>query len=233
MSSLGDHEGGFGAATSAFGVLRIARRRSSADDAGFDRTEDTMDAITTAPDTRPRARGRTRPRAAPLALALALSCGAAQAEVSGLSPNGFVVTHRTETKATPAQVYAAIGHPEQWWNSEHTFSHDAANLSLSLTAGGCFCERWADGSVEHARVIYAGRDSAVRLSGAFGPLQALAVDAVLTIGVATKDGHTVLQMTYRVSGNADAALEKLALPVDGVLGEQFKRLESFAATGKP
>lgn len=174
-----------------------------------------------------------RRRTAPLALALALLVGAAHAEVSGVSPSGFVITQRMETKATPAQVYAAIGHPERWWNPEHTYSGDAANLSLALTAGGCFCERWADGSVEHARVLHVLRDRAVRLSGAFGPLQALAVDAVLTIAIATKDGHTTLQMTYRVSGNADAALDKLAPPVDGVLGEQFKRLESFAATGSP
>ena len=190
-----------------------------------------MDADTIAHDSRPRARRRAH--AGPLAFALALLAGAAQAETSGVSPSGFVVTHRAETKATPAEVYAAIGHPERWWNAEHTYSHDAANLGLSLTAGGCFCERWADGSVEHARVIYAARDRAVRLSGAFGPLQALAVDAVLTITIAAKDGRTTLQMTYRVSGNADAALDKLAQPVDGVLGDQFKRLESFASTGTP
>ena len=167
------------------------------------------------------------------ALALALLAGTAQAEVSGASPSGFVVTHRLETKATPAEVYAAIGHPEHWWNAAHTYSHDAANLSMSLAAGKCFCETWADGSVEHARVIWAGRDRAVRLSGAFGPLQALAVDAILTITLSTKEDRTVMQMTYRVSSNADAALDKLAAPVDGVLGEQFARLESFAATGKP
>jgi uncharacterized protein YndB with AHSA1/START domain len=166
-----------------------------------------------------------------LAFALALGAATAQADVSGVSPGGFVVTHSMQTKATPAEVYAAIGHPERWWNAEHTYSHDAANLSMALSAGACFCERWADGSVEHARVIYAGRDRAVRLSGAFGPLQALAVDAVLTLTIAAHDGHTTLQMTYRVSGNADAALDKLAQPVDGVLGEQFRRLERFAATG--
>jgi uncharacterized protein YndB with AHSA1/START domain len=186
-----------------------------------------MDADTIAHDNRPRA------LATATTLALALLAGAAHAEVSGVSPSGFVVTHRAETKATPAEVYAAIGHPERWWNAEHTYSQNAANLSMNVTAGGCFCERWADGSVEHARVIYAARDRTVRLSGAFGPLQALAVDAVLTITVAAKDGRTTLLLTYRVSGNADAALDKLAQPVDGVLGEQFKRLESFAATGAP
>lgn len=172
-------------------------------------------------------------RGATFALALALLAGSAQAEVSGVSPSGFVVTHRLESKATPEEVYAAIGHPERWWNPEHTYSHDAANLSMTLTAGKCFCENWAYGSVEHARVIWVGRDHAVRLSGAFGPLQALAVDAILTITLSAKEGRTAMQLTYRVSGNADAALDKLAAPVDGVLGEQFARLESFAATGKP
>jgi uncharacterized protein YndB with AHSA1/START domain len=190
-----------------------------------------MDGKPTTHDTAPRTRGRRS--ATRLALLLALLAGTAHAEVSGVSPSGFVVTHRTETQATPAEIYAAIGHPERWWNAEHTYSHDAANLSMALSAGGCFCERWADGSVEHARVIQTGRDRVVRLSGAFGPLQALAVDAVLTITMATHDGRTALQLTYRVSGNADAALDKLAQPVDGVLGEQFKRLERFAATGAP
>ena len=88
-------------------------------------------------------------------------------------------------------------------------------------------------AVELATMRPSARDRAVRLSGAFGPLQALAVDAVLTIAIATKDGRTTLQMTDRVSGNADAALDKLAQPVDGVPGDQFKRLESFAASGAP
>jgi len=167
------------------------------------------------------------------AAALALLAGAARADVSGMSPSGFVVTHHAEVAAAPAQVFAAIGHPERWWNGEHTYSGDAANLSLALSAGGCFCERWGDNSVEHARVLYAGRDRALRLSGGFGPLQALAVDAILTMTLTAHDGRTTVQWIYRVSGNADAALDKLAGPVDHVLGEQLNRLAKAAAAGTP
>jgi len=167
------------------------------------------------------------------AAALALLAGTACAEVSGVSPSGFVVTHHAQVAAPPAQVFAAAGHPERWWNGEHTYSGDAANLSLVLSAGGCFCERWGDNSVEHARVLYVGRDRALRLSGGFGPLQALAVDAILTMTFAANDGHTTVQWVYRVSGNADAALDKLAGPVDRVLGEQLGRLAKAAAAGTP
>jgi len=162
------------------------------------------------------------------ALSAALAGPAAQAETSQVSPTGFIVTHRVELKAAPEQVFQAIGHPERWWNGEHTFSGKAENLSMGLAAGDCFCERWDGGSVEHARVIYVGRNQAVRLLGAFGPLQGLGVNAVLTFGIAVKDGKTILQLTYRVSGNADAGLDKMAAPVDAVLGEQVHRLAAFA-----
>lgn len=163
-----------------------------------------------------------------LVLGAALPASTARAETSMVSPNGFLVTHRIEVKAAPEQLFAAIGHPERWWSGEHTFSGNAANLSLGMAAGDCFCERWDGGSVEHARVIYVGRNQAVRLLGAFGPLQGLGVNAVLTFGIAVKDGKTILQLTYRVSGNADAGLDKMAAPVDAVLGEQVHRLAAFA-----
>jgi uncharacterized protein YndB with AHSA1/START domain len=168
-----------------------------------------------------------------LAACLALAAAGAHAEATGVSPSGFLVTHRLQVDATPAQVFAAIGHPERWWNGEHSWSGDAAHLSLGLHAGDCFCERWDGGSVEHARVVYVARDAAVRLDGALGPLQALAVQAVLTFGIKAVDGHTTLQVTYRVSGNPEAALDKLAGPVDAVIGEQARRLAGYAAGGTP
>jgi len=171
-------------------------------------------------------------RGAAVLSALVLA-GAARAEPSQVSPAGFLITHRVEVKAAPEQVFAAIGHPERWWNGEHSFSGKAANLSLGLQAGDCFCERWDGGSFEHGRVIYVARNQAVRLLGAFGPLQGLAVNAVMTFGIASKDGKTILQLTYRVSGNADAGLDKLAGPVDAVLGEQVHRLAAYAEGATP
>ena len=38
-------------------------------------------------------------------------------------------------------------------------------------------------------------------------------------------------MTYRVAGGAEAGLDKFAPAVDGVIGEQFKRLKALIETG--
>ena len=71
--------------------------------------------------------------------------------------------------------------------------------------------------------------------GLFGPLQDLAVVGVLTIvtasGVGAEADQQFLRMTYRVAGGADAGLDKLAPAVNGVIGEQFKRLKSLIETG--
>ena len=166
------------------------------------------------------------------ALALALA-GPAAAATSEVSASGFLVTLRQEVKASPARIYEALGEVDKWWSPRHTWSGNAANLSLARQAGGCFCERWDTNSVEHGRVLYAARDSVLRLQGGLGPLQALAVDAVLTFAIAEKEGKTILQLSYRVSGNDAAALQNFAAPVDGVLAEQFKRLVSYSETGKP
>lgn len=164
-----------------------------------------------------------------LALGGAASC---MAETSAVSAGGFTVTHEREVKATPHQVFESIGQVARWWNGTHTWSGDAANLSLELTAGGCFCERWSGGSVQHAVVVRVGRDRTVRLHGSLGPLQELGVNGVLTFDVATSDGKTILKTTYRVSGAPSAGLEALAAPVDGVIGEQVGRLVGYAE-GRP
>lgn len=155
------------------------------------------------------------------------------AATSEVSPSGFIVNLRYEVNATPHRVWESLGEVGKWWTSSHTWSGNAANLSLSRQASGCFCERWGANSVEHARVVYAAEDGVLRMQGALGPLQALAVDAVLTFAITQKEGRTMLQVTYRVSGNASAALQDLAGPVDGVLGEQARRLVAYAESGKP
>jgi hypothetical protein len=157
----------------------------------------------------------------------------AQAETSAVSPAGFLVTHRHEVRATPRQVFEALGRVGQWWNGQHSYSGDAAKLSLDLVAGGCFCERWDGGSVQHAQVIGVGKDAYVRLQGALGPLQELAATGVLTFAVKAVEAKTVLTVTYRVSASPDSAMEKWAAPVDRVIGEQASRLAAYVDGGKP
>jgi uncharacterized protein YndB with AHSA1/START domain len=112
-------------------------------------------------------------------------------------------------------------HPEDWWPSDHTWSGDRANLSLSGQAGGCFCERWAGGSVEHGRVVMSMPGRLLRLSAALGPLQEMGVTGVITFALEEKDGTTTLVATHRVSGDAAHKLEALAPIVDQVNALQF------------
>ncbi|MEP7302952.1 MAG: hypothetical protein ABI699_15675 [Caldimonas sp.] len=165
-------------------------------------------------------------------LALA-SAGPAAAAPSEVSAAGFLVSLRYEVKAAPGRLWQALGEVDRWWNPSHTWSGSSANLSLSREAPGCFCERWEAGSVEHGRVIHAARDSLLRVQGALGPLQALAVDGVLSFAIAEKEGKTILQVSYRVSGNDAAGLQQYAAAVDGVIAEQARRLVAYAESGKP
>ena len=168
-----------------------------------------------------------------LALA-ALACPAAQAELTAQSPAGFTIVHRAEVQAPPERVFGAIGEIGRWWNGAHTYSGNAANLRLDMDAGGCFCERWDGGSVEHLRVVSVGRGKLVRMLGGLGPLQMLPVNGVLTIEVSpAAEGRTALAWTYRVSGPADAGLQEWAAPVDRVIGEQASRLAAYVQATKP
>ena len=168
----------------------------------------------------------------PAARRLAVACGlaslvaAAAAETSAVSPAGFTVGFEREVKATPHELFRAIGRIGRWWNGEHTWSGDAAHLSLDLRAGGCFCERWPAGSVQHATVVWVGRDRMVRMVGSLGPLQELGVNGVLTFALKPAEGRTTLKVSYRVAGGT--ALEQLAPAVDRVIGEQVDRLVAYA-----
>ena len=73
----------------------------------------------------------------------------------------------------------------------------------------------------------------LRMQAWLGPLQEMPVAGVLTFGTAKRDGETRLCVSYRVAGGADAGLDKLATPVDEVIGDQVKRLKAFIETGKP
>jgi hypothetical protein len=169
----------------------------------------------------------------PLGAALLLACGAALGETSAVSPSGFLVTHHHDVRATAQQLYEAIGRIGRWWNDAHSYSGHASNMTLNLVAGGCFCENWDGNSVQHAQLIQSRPGALVRLQGALGPLQPLAINAILSFEITRVADKTQLTVTYNVAGNADAGLDKLAGPVDGVIGEAADRLVAYAESGKP
>ena len=167
-----------------------------------------------------------------VAAALVATAAGASAEVKQASADSFTLSYSKTLDIAPARVYAILPAVNRWWNGEHTYSGVAANLSMKAEAGGCFCERWKNNAVQHGIVLMAIRDQALRIQGAFGPLQGMAVNAVLSIGTRAEGSGTALTMVYRVNGTSGSALDKLAPDVDQVLNEQFRRLVNVATTGR-
>ena len=118
--------------------------------------------------------------------ATVLACLAqpAVAEVVESSPDHFVTRDSVTVKATPKAAWLALIDPAAWWDSAHTWSGSAANLTLSPQAGGCFCERLPEkdtaseiglaGSAQHMVVVMAEPMKVLRMRG--GPGMAAASD---------------------------------------------------------
>lgn len=167
--------------------------------------------------------------AAALAFAAPLSVSAA---VQDETPNGFTVSETMEVAAPPDRVYQALLAPQRWWNSDHTYSQDAANLALDARAGGCWCETLpGGGSVQHMVVVNTIPGKLLRLRGALGPLQGMAVDGAMTFALHAAGNRTQLTLTYAVGGYSKQGFGELAKTVDSVLGEQTARLARFIETG--
>jgi uncharacterized protein YndB with AHSA1/START domain len=171
----------------------------------------------------------------PAALVLTLAvAGPVLAEVKSVAPNGFEVASVAMIAAPADRVYAALGDVGRWWSSAHTFSRDAANLSIELRAGGCFCEALKNGgSVQHMQVVYAAPSEGLRLRGALGPLQTEGVDGTLSWTLKPVEGGTSVTQTYVVGGYIRNGMEQWAPRVDRVLDEQLQRLKSFAEGKSP
>jgi uncharacterized protein YndB with AHSA1/START domain len=158
----------------------------------------------------------------------------ALAAVTASGPAGFTVTETAHLAAPPEQAFAALITPGRWWSSEHTYSGDAANMSLDPHAGGCWCERLpGGGSAEHLHVVYVVPGKTLRLRGALGPLQGMAADGVMTVTLSPVQGGAELKLSYSVWGDPAVGLPALAGPVDNVLGEQVARLKAAVETGRP
>jgi len=166
-------------------------------------------------------------------LLLALCASALPAAVTQSRPDGFLIEIDVALAAPPAKAWAALAEVGRWWSPAHTWSGDAAHLSMSLEAGACFCERWETGSVEHARVLFAKRNELLRLGGALGPLQSMAVTGVVTFALEPKGQGTVLHVSHRVSGDPAHSLDQIAPFADQMLVETLARLQKYVETGKP
>ena len=168
-------------------------------------------------------------------LALVMLSGTAAQSEPQVTANGFLVKFDASVNAPRAKVYdALVGQIGSWWNPEHTYSHDAKNLSVDARPGGCFCEKLPNGGgIEHLRVVYVAPPRAVRFSGGLGPLQASGVAGSMTWKVTDDSDSTRLELSYSVGGFIQGGFEKIAPAVEAMLREQFERLKLFVETGKP
>ncbi len=156
---------------------------------------------------------------------LLLLPAAAEAEVKSSSPVSFEIENKRTVRVAPAAAYAALGRIGSWWSKSHTYSGKAENLSLSLKAGDCFCERLDNGgTVEHLHVVQAQPGRMLRLQGGLGPLQGEAVSGTLTFMLKPAAGGTEITQSYVVGGFIRGGADKLAGPVDSVLAEQLDGL---------
>jgi len=168
----------------------------------------------------------------------------AHADVTAQTAQGFVSRNVVVVAASPAAVWKRLVTPSVWWSSDHTFSGDAANLSLDPVAGGCFCERLpaedtapakeakpgtvphlaSRGGVEHMRVVYVERAKALRMVGALGPLQSEAVNSTLTVTLKAVEGGTRVIFEYVVGGYMRYPADKIVPAIDTVLANQLTSL---------
>jgi len=171
---------------------------------------------------------------ATLGLTLLVALQGAAAETQAVSDAGFTVVQATALGTEPQKVWQAFTELPRWWNPKHSWSGQPGRFTLELQAGGCWCERWGDGaSAMHGRVLMVLPGSALRLQAWLGPLQERAVNGVLTLGTAHRDGQTRLRLSYVVAGAPGAGLDKLAPTVDAVLAEASQRLQRYIETGRP
>jgi uncharacterized protein YndB with AHSA1/START domain len=167
--------------------------------------------------------------------ALALVAVASAQSAPQVTPTGFLVKLEVNINAPVAKVYEAlVGRIGLWWNPEHTYSHDAKNLSIDPRPGGCFCEKLPNGGgVEHLRVVHVSPGEVLRLSGGLGPLQASGLAGSLTWKLTGGGENTRVQLSYSVGGFIDGGFEKIAPAVESMLSDQLNRLKLFIETGEP
>jgi len=149
----------------------------------------------------------------------------ALAEVKASAPDGLVFQYKGQIPLAKDAAWKRLIAIGSWWSDEHTYSGKAASMTLDAVAGGCWCEMWADGEIEHGRVILTMPGDTLRFATALGPLQGTGVNAAMTWTLADgpAPGTTSVTMDYNVVGSSLSNLEPMAAVVDGVLQEQFNR----------
>ena len=139
-----------------------------------------------------------------LAFAFALAGGAAQADVKASAPDGLIIQIKTEVALDRDDAWARLLDVGSWWNGSHTYSGNAQSMSIDAVAGGCWCELWSGGEVEHGRVVFVMPKEAIRLSSALGPLQEMGVSGALTFTLSdgSSPAKPAITVDFKVCGSS-------------------------------
>jgi hypothetical protein len=162
------------------------------------------------------------------AVAAALAASPVHSAVLGSNAGGFTVREEVEFAGSPANAWKHLIDVGSWWNPQHTYSGHSSNLMLTLSPGGCWCEKLDNGGfVRHLEVVLVIPEKTLRLTGGLGPLQGMGATGALTFTLrsASPTATTVIA-EYSVVGYSREGLASIAGAVDEVLGEQLQR---FAA----
>ncbi|MGD2133943.1 MAG: hypothetical protein PVI23_14205 [Maricaulaceae bacterium] len=157
----------------------------------------------------------------------ALPAAPASAEVVSADEYGFALSISINTSASPGAAFVALSRFDEWWDPAHTYSGDAANLSIELEPGGCFCEEWGQGAVRHAEVVQVRGEQFIRWTGGLGPLQDLGLVQVHDWSVEQLGVGSRITYSTRVTGHPADGLADLAGIVDAVMTGQMERLEAY------
>ena len=152
------------------------------------------------------------------------SVSSVQADITKANPDHYTLRHEATSSMAPDVLWQRLIKPATWWHPEHSYSGDAANLSLDARAGGLWREDWAGGSVAHGEVLYVKDGEQLRLNAPFGPLQERAVTVVWTITITPEGEGSKVVFDEVANGTSESGLDALAPAVNFVKGEAIKRL---------
>ena len=159
-------------------------------------------------------------------LALTLISSLAQGQVTQSSQTGFQIRIERELECNAQVAYQKLVNEfNQWYDASHSYSQKAENLSLDLDKH-CMLETLPDGGfVRHMEIVFHQPGKLMRMTGGLGPLQGMGVSGAMTYAFTPEGDKSKVTMTYTVSGADFLQLDKIAIPVNQVLGLQLDRFQ--------
>ncbi|MEO1078105.1 MAG: SRPBCC domain-containing protein [Pseudomonadota bacterium] len=148
----------------------------------------------------------------------------AHAEVISASANHFALRHEGITSLSVEETWQRLINPASWWDSSHSYSGDAANISLELEVGGLWREDWDGGSVAHGTVLFIDEGKALRLEAPFGPLQGMGAYVIWTITLEPAEEGTRVVFEESAVGPPVTDYGEMAKAVDFVKGAAMRKL---------